>query len=60
MSALKHDRRVCVSDRLIKMIFFSCSIKEGVLKEVLGIMVSYKVMVKVIIGGLVIPVCVFV
>ncbi|TKS79287.1 Beta-arrestin-1 Arrestin beta-1 [Collichthys lucidus] len=29
----------------------SSIIKEGVLKEVLGIMVSYKVMVKVIIGG---------
>ncbi|KAE8290485.1 S-arrestin 48 kDa protein Retinal S-antigen [Larimichthys crocea] len=30
----------------------SSIIKEGVLKEVLGIMVSYKVMVKVIIGGM--------
>lgn len=29
----------------------SFSIKEGVLKEVLGIMVSYRVMVKLIVAG---------
>lgn len=27
------------------------SVREGVLKEVLGIMVSYRVMVKLIVGG---------
>jgi len=30
-----------------------CSIKEGVLKEVLGIMVSYRIVVKLIVGGFV-------
>lgn len=34
-----------------KMLSSSFSIKEGVLKEVLGIMVSYRVMVKLIVGG---------
>ncbi|KAM6954059.1 S-arrestin a [Aplochiton taeniatus] len=34
-------------------------VKEGVLKEVMGILVSYRIMVKLIIGGLVLwPVCV--
>lgn len=30
-----------------------CRIKEGVLKEVLGILVSYRIVVKLIVGGLV-------
>lgn len=45
------DRRVEI------LFFFSFSIKEGVLKEVMGIMVSYRVMVKLIVGGCV---CLFI
>ena len=39
------------------MFVFSFSIKEGVLKEVMGMIVSYRVMVKLIVGGSVYPAC---
>lgn len=39
------------SELAIHRSLLSSSVRDGVLKEVMGIMVSYRVMVKLIIGG---------